>query len=153
MKGEPMQNIDKTETTATPRRRTMWIGLGVVIVLAASVGLWFGLRNSSRPKPRQHLQMASMADMPSPANDDSVDSTTPDAALQVDLGPDDLKKAQIQTVHVDMRETGSPPTMTLPPLDSRRARDLIRRDHGSARDHADVVGHHRRLRQRLAHLP
>ena len=107
MKGETMQNIDKTETTATPRRRTMWIGLGVVIVLAASVGLWFGLRNSSRPKPRQHPPMASMADMPSPANDDSVDSTTPDAALQVDLGPDDLKKAQIQTVHVDMRETGS----------------------------------------------
>ena len=107
MKGEAMQNIDKTETTATPRRRTMWIGLGVVIVLAASIGLWFGLRNSSRPKQRQHPQMASMANMPSPANDDSVDSTTPDAALQVDLGPDDLKKAQIQTVHVDMRETGS----------------------------------------------
>jgi RND family efflux transporter MFP subunit len=107
MKGEAMQNIDKTETIATPRRRTMWIGLGVVIVLAASVGLWFGLRNSSRPKPRQHPPMASMADMPSPASDDSTDSTTPDAALQVDLGPDDLKKAQIQTVHVDMRETGS----------------------------------------------
>jgi RND family efflux transporter MFP subunit len=107
MKGEAMQNIDKTETIATPRRRTMWIGLGVVIVLAASVGLWFGLRNSSRPKPRQHAPMASMADMPSPASDDSTDSTTPDAALQVDLGPDDLKKAQIQTVHVDIRETGS----------------------------------------------
>jgi membrane fusion protein, heavy metal efflux system len=27
--------------------------------------------------------------------------------LQVDLGPDDLKKAQIQTVHVDMRRKGS----------------------------------------------
>jgi membrane fusion protein, heavy metal efflux system len=27
--------------------------------------------------------------------------------LQVDLGPDDLKKAQIQTVHVDMRETAT----------------------------------------------
>jgi RND family efflux transporter MFP subunit len=105
MKGEDMFNTDKKETTAIPRRRAMWIGIGVVIVLAASVGLWFGLRNSVRPKLRQHAPMASMADMPSPASDDSTDSTTPDTALQVDLGPDDVKKAQIQTVHVDMRET------------------------------------------------
>jgi hypothetical protein len=98
-----MQNIDKTETIATPRRRTMWIGLAVVVVLAASVVLWLGLRDSSRAKPRQRPPMASMADMPSPASD-AADSTTPDAGLQVDLGPDDLKKAQIQTVHVDMRD-------------------------------------------------
>jgi RND family efflux transporter MFP subunit len=107
MKGEAMQNTDKTETTAAPRRRAIWIGLGVVIALAASVGLWFVLRNSNRPKLRQHVPMASVADMPSPASDDSEDSSTPDAGLQVDLGPDDLKKAQIQTVHVDMRETAS----------------------------------------------
>ena len=31
MKGEAMQNIDKKETTSTPRRRMMWIGLGAAV--------------------------------------------------------------------------------------------------------------------------
>jgi len=51
--------------------------------------------------------MSSMSSKPSPANDDATDATAADAGVQVDLGPDDLKKAQIQTVHVDMRETAS----------------------------------------------
>jgi len=102
-----MQNTDKKETTSTPRRRMMWIGLGVVILLAVSGGLWFGLRQTVSPKPSQHTPMASMADMPSPTNDDSTDSATPNEGLQVELGPDDLKKAQIQTVHVDIQETAS----------------------------------------------
>jgi len=46
-----------------------------------------------------------MADMPSPSNNDSTDATAANAELQVELGPDDLKKAQVQTVHVDMKET------------------------------------------------
>jgi membrane fusion protein, heavy metal efflux system len=107
MKGEAMQNIDKKETTSTPRRRMMWIGLGVVILLAVSAGLWFGLRQTVSPKPSQHTPMASMADMPSPTNDDSTDSAMPNEGLQVELGPDDFKKAQIQTVHVDIQETAS----------------------------------------------
>jgi RND family efflux transporter MFP subunit len=45
-----------------------------------------------------------MADMPSPSNDDSTDATAANPDLQVGLGPDDLKKAQVQTVHVDMKE-------------------------------------------------
>jgi len=47
-----------------------------------------------------------MADMPA-TNDDSTDSTATDSDLQVDLGPDDLKKAQVQTAHAEMRETSS----------------------------------------------
>ena len=107
MKGEAMQNIDKKETTSTPRRRILWISLGAVVVLAASVGLWLGLRNYGRPKPSRHAAVANMADTSSPADDDSTDSTVPDAGVQVDLGPDDLKKAQIQTVSVDTKETSS----------------------------------------------
>jgi cobalt-zinc-cadmium efflux system membrane fusion protein len=107
MKGEVMQNIDKKETTSTPRRRILWISLGAVVVLAASVGLWLGLRNTGKPKPSRHVLVANMADTSSPADDDSTDSTEPDAGVQVDLGPDDLKKAQIQTVHVDIQETAS----------------------------------------------
>ena len=107
MKGEAMQNTDTKETTFTPRRRLMWIGFGVIAILAIATGLWLGLRQTVSPKPRQHAPMASMTDMPPSSNDDSTDSAMPGAGLQVELGPDDLKKAQIQTVHVDINETSS----------------------------------------------
>ena len=113
MKGEAMQNIDKTETTAASRRRVMWIGLGAVAILGVGGGIWFSTQHAGKPKAKQEAPMSSMSDMssmsskPSPANNDATDSTAADAGVQVDLGPDDLKKAQIQTVHVDMRETAS----------------------------------------------
>ena len=100
-----MQITDKNVATSTPRRRMLCIGLGAVIVLAISAGLWLGTQHSTRPKPRQHAPMSSKADMPSPSNNDSTDATAANAELQVELGPDDLKKAQVQTVHVDMKET------------------------------------------------
>jgi cobalt-zinc-cadmium efflux system membrane fusion protein len=107
MKGEAMQNTHKKETTSNPRRRLMWIGFSVIAVLAIAAGLWFALQYTAKPKPSRHPVMASMADMPSTSDDDSTDSTTPNADLQVELGPDDLKKAQIQTVHVNTNETSS----------------------------------------------
>ena len=102
-----MQTTETKETTPAPRRRVMWIGLGAVTILAIAFGLWFGTQHGSRPKPRQHTAMSSMADMSTPSNDDSTDSTAANADLQVELGPDDLKKAQVQTVHVDVRKTSS----------------------------------------------
>jgi cobalt-zinc-cadmium efflux system membrane fusion protein len=105
-----MQITDKNVATHTLRRRVMWIG--PVVVLAISAGLWRGTQHSTRPKPRQHAPMSSMADMPSPSNNDSTDSTAANADLQVELGPDDLKKAQVQTVHVDMK--GSSGTLRVP---------------------------------------
>jgi RND family efflux transporter MFP subunit len=107
MKGEAMQNTETKETTSTPRRRIMWIALGTVTVLAVAAGLWFGTQHSVKPKATQHSAMSSMGDTPSPASDDATDSTEADTGLQVELGPDDLKKAQLQTVHVDMGETAS----------------------------------------------
>src|SRR5260221_10370513 len=83
----------------------MCIGFCAVPLLAISVELWFATQHGSHPKPRQHAPMSSMADMPSPSNNDSTDSTAANADLQVELGPDDLKKAQVQTVHVDMKES------------------------------------------------
>jgi cobalt-zinc-cadmium efflux system membrane fusion protein len=100
-----MLNTDRKETTSTPRRRVMWIGLGAIAIVAISVGLWFGARPSRRPKPRQHAPMSSVADMASSSSDGSTDSSAASAELQVDLGPDDLKKAQVRTIHVDVRET------------------------------------------------
>src|SRR5258708_13001127 len=105
MKGEAMQSTETKETTPAARRRVMWIGLGAFTVLAIAFGLWFGTQHGSRPKPRQRTALSSMADMSTPSNDDSTDSTTANADLQVELGPDDLKKAQVQTVHVDVRST------------------------------------------------
>src|SRR5258708_7607353 len=107
MKGEDMLNTYKKDTTSTPRRRVMWIGFGGVTVIAVVVGLWFGTQHSQRPKQSNHAPMSSMADMPSPSNDDSADSTAANTDLQVELGPDDLKKARLHTVHVDMKETSS----------------------------------------------
>src|SRR5260221_10019938 len=95
----------------------MCIGFCAVPLLAISAGLWFGTQHSTRPKPRQHAPMSSMADMPSPSNNDSTDSTAANADLQVELGPDDLKKAQVQSVHVDMKE--SPGTLRVPGIVNR----------------------------------
>ena len=100
-----MQITDKNVATYTLRRRVMWIGPVVVLVLAISAGLWLGTQHSTRPKRRQPALMSSMADMPSPSTNDSTDSSAANADLQVELGPDDLKKAQVQTVHVDMKES------------------------------------------------
>src|SRR5260370_8727781 len=105
MKGEDMLNTDQKETTSTPRRRVIWIGFGAIAIVAISVGLWFGARPSSRPKPRQHAPMSSMAEMASPSSDASTDAAAANVELQVELGPDDLKKAQVRTVHPDVKET------------------------------------------------
>ena len=116
MKGKVMQNIEKKEMTSTPRRRMMWIGFGVIVILAAGAGLWFGTQSNAKPKAKQQTTMSSMSDMssmssmspkPSPTNSNATDSTAADAGVQVDLGPDDLKKAKIQTTHVEMQETAS----------------------------------------------
>src|SRR5258708_518315 len=107
MKGEAMQKTDMKETPPAPRRRGMWIGFGAFTVVAIAVGLWFATQHGSHPKPRQHAPMSSMADMSTPSNEDSTDSTAANTDLQVELGPDDLKKAQVQTVHVDVKKTSS----------------------------------------------
>jgi RND family efflux transporter MFP subunit len=107
MKGEAMPKTDMKETPPAPRRRGMWIGFGAFTVVAIAVGLWFATQHGSHPKPRQHAPMSSMADMSTPSNEDSTDSTAANTDLQVELGPDDLKKAQVQTVHVEVKKTSS----------------------------------------------
>jgi RND family efflux transporter MFP subunit len=113
MKGEAMQNTEKKEVTSTPRRRMMWIGFGAIVIVVVGAGLWFGTRHTAKPKAKQQATMSRMSDMssmsskPSPVNSDATDSTAADAGVHVDLGPDDLKKAQIQTAHVDIQETAS----------------------------------------------
>ncbi|MDQ2840722.1 MAG: efflux RND transporter periplasmic adaptor subunit [Acidobacteriota bacterium] len=111
MKGEAMQNIEKKESTSIPCRRRTWIGFGAIAVLAVSVALWYRAQHNGKPKPHSNAPMSSMSNMgqtPAPANTASTDSTpSGNTEVQVDLGPDDLKKAQLHTVHVEMRETDS----------------------------------------------
>src|SRR5215813_6844577 len=108
MRGEAMQNTENT-TASTSRRRRLWIGLGLIVVLAVAAVIWLSTQQAPKPAKKQHTPMASMADMKdmSGMSDDSSDSSAGSSGIQVDLGPDDLKKAQVQTVHVDMRETAN----------------------------------------------
>src|SRR5262249_16372770 len=98
-----MENGYKTIFT---RSLLLRIGLGLIAVLAVGAGIWFGTSRTPKPKEKQHVPAARMATMPI-ASDDPSDSTKASSDLQVDLGPDDLKKAQGKTVDVDMGETGN----------------------------------------------
>ncbi len=106
-----MLNPEKKEVTPLNlRRRMMWVGLGTVAVLAVSIGVWFVTHRNGNTKPASSgpmSSMANMAGMPAPPNNASSGPAPTDTELQVDLEPDDLKKAQLQTVHVDMREADS----------------------------------------------
>jgi len=99
-----MQNDYKT--TSTSRRLLLRIGLGSIAVFAVGAGIWFGTSRTQTERGKLHVPMSSMA-AAHVTSDDSSDSTKDSSDLQVDLGPDDLKKAQVQTVHVDMRETAT----------------------------------------------
>lgn len=100
-----MQNTETKGTTSNLRGRVIPIGLGAVALLVVSTGIWFGTHHHGGSKPAAHAPRTSMAKMPSP--DTSADSDSTNVELQVDLGPDDLKRAQIQTVHVAMHETAT----------------------------------------------
>jgi membrane fusion protein, heavy metal efflux system len=109
-----MKETDMKEKSPAPHRPVMWIAVAAVTIVAIAVGLWFAAPHGSRPKPRQHAAMSSLADMSTPSNDDSTDSTGANADLQVELGPDDLKKAQVQTVLVDLMKTAT--TLRVPAI-------------------------------------
>jgi membrane fusion protein, heavy metal efflux system len=146
-----MQTTNQKETASTSRRLVMWFGLGAVIILTVSAGLWFGAQRSNRPKPREHAPMSSMADMASSSSDESTDSSAANAELQVELGPDDLKKAQVRTVHVGMKETSS--TLRVPGIvnpDEYREVHVTPLVGGIVRQVSVVLGDHVRRGQPMA---
>lgn len=146
-----MQTTNQKETDSTSRRLVMWIGLGAVIILAISAGLWFGVQHNNRPMPREHAPMSSMADMASSSSDESTDSSAANPELQVELGPDDLKKAQVRTVHVDMKETSS--TLRVPGIvnpDEYREVHVTPLVGGIVRQVPVVLGDHVRRGQPMA---
>jgi RND family efflux transporter MFP subunit len=106
MKGQVMQNIENP-TVSSSTRRLKWITFGSILALAVGAGIWFSTQLATKPKAKQHAPISATADAPSSTNDDSADSSTTSSDLQVDLGPDDLKKAQLKTVRVSMEQTTS----------------------------------------------
>lgn len=101
MKTETVQSTEK-QRASTPRR-LVWIGLGSIAIVAVGAGIWFSTQQDSKRKQKQPVPVSSRTEMLA-TSDDSTDSAATSSDLQVDLGPDDLKKAQVQTTHVDMHE-------------------------------------------------
>jgi cobalt-zinc-cadmium efflux system membrane fusion protein len=92
-----------------------------------------------------------MADMASPSIDASTDAAAANAELQVELGPDDLKKAQVRTVHVDVRETSG--TLRVPGIvnpDEYREVHVTPLVGGVIRQVNVVLGDHERRGQPMA---
>jgi len=104
MKGQAMQNIENTSAPIFGRR-LIWIGFGSILALGVGAGIWFSMQQTTKPKTKQHAPMSTTAEALSSTRDDSANSDTAASEFQVDLGPDDLKKAQVQTVRVDAMET------------------------------------------------
>jgi RND family efflux transporter MFP subunit len=107
MKDESMKSNEMNETSSNPSRHTKWLAFGVIAIVGVVAATWFGTRHSSVPKAVSQDPMSSLAGMAAPVNAASIDSVGRGADLQVDLVPDDLKKAQIQTVPVGKALTGS----------------------------------------------
>lgn len=102
-----MLSTNTNESIRNPRRRGKWIVFGAIGVFAVLAGVWFGVRHTGGATPSSKNTMSSMAGMGTPVSAASDGTTETGAELQVDLAPDDLKKAQIQTVRVSKGATAS----------------------------------------------
>jgi membrane fusion protein, heavy metal efflux system len=76
------------------------IGIGFGLVIIVGLGLWFGKRHNDSQRSQSQALTPGAAATPAPANAALPDAsrTTPEA--QVTLTADDLRKAQIRTVHI-----------------------------------------------------
>jgi len=101
-----MQNIENTKVPSSTRR-LKWITFGSILVLAVGAGIWFSTQLATKPKAKLHAPVSATADVSSSTSGDSADSSTTSSGLQVDLGPDDLKKAQVRTVRLEMEQIAS----------------------------------------------
>jgi cobalt-zinc-cadmium efflux system membrane fusion protein len=76
------------------------IALAVLVVGLLVAGVWFVAKRSPKQLPAPPDSMASMGAMAMPAASSPTEGSAGSAELQIDLAPDDLKKAQIRTVRV-----------------------------------------------------
>jgi cobalt-zinc-cadmium efflux system membrane fusion protein len=95
-----MQTIDTHDTGS---QRNPWfkgIALAGLVLGILVAGFWIITRRSPKPARAPHDSMAAMGGMASPANPSPDDVSAASAELQIDLAPEDLKKAKIRTARV-----------------------------------------------------
>jgi RND family efflux transporter MFP subunit len=107
MKDESMKSIEMNEPGSNPHRHRKWMALGVIAIVGIVAAIWFGMRRGGGTKRASQEPMSSMAGMTAPASTVPPESTGTPEELRVDLAPDDLKKARIQTVSVGKAATAS----------------------------------------------
>jgi RND family efflux transporter MFP subunit len=79
------------------RKRIAFAALVAGLVVA---GVWIVTKRSRSTAPAPPDSMAAMGSMAMPPTSSSGQALAPSTELQIDLAPDDLKKAQIRTVQV-----------------------------------------------------
>ena len=95
-----MQTIDTHDFGSQRNRWFKWIALAALVLGVLVAGFWIVTRRSPKPTPTPHDSMAAMGGMASPANSSPDDVSAASTELQVDLAPEDLKKAKIRTARV-----------------------------------------------------
>jgi multidrug efflux pump subunit AcrA (membrane-fusion protein) len=95
-----MQTIDTHDINS---QRNSWfkrIALAALVLGILVAGFWIITRRSPKPPPAPHDSMAAMGGMASPPNSPPDDVSGASTELQIDLTPEDLKKAKIRTARV-----------------------------------------------------
>src|SRR6266849_9599125 len=95
-----MQTIDTHDIGS---QRNPWCKRSALSALALGIlvaGFWIITRRSPKPPPAPHDSMAAMSGMASSPNSSPDDASAASTDLQIDLTPEDLKKAKIRTAHV-----------------------------------------------------
>jgi membrane fusion protein, heavy metal efflux system len=95
-----MQTIDRQETASQKPSWFKRIVFALIVAALLASGLWFIARRSATPLPAPQDSMATMGAMRPPSSSAPGETSVSSTDLQIDLAPDDLKKAQIRTVRV-----------------------------------------------------
>jgi RND family efflux transporter MFP subunit len=95
-----MQTIDRQETASQKPSWFKRIVFALIVAALLASGLWFIARRSATPLPAPQDSMATMGAMRPPSSSAPGETPVSSTDLQIDLAPDDLKKAQIRTVRV-----------------------------------------------------
>lgn len=95
-----MQTIDAQDAGS---KKPFWrkrIALAALVAALVVVGAWVVAKRSHNAAPTPPDSMAGMGSMTMPATSSPAQAPAASAELEIDLAPDDLKKAQIRTVRV-----------------------------------------------------
>ncbi len=95
-----MQTIDDQLTGSGRPPWLKWLAITALLVVFALLGFWFLTLRSTTTRTGPQDSMSAMSGMASPVNAAPVDMSNTSVELQIDLAPDDLKKAQIRTARI-----------------------------------------------------